>query len=598
MDRSVLERKSVPELRDIAAALEMTGTTKLRKAELIDAILGQAVAGSGDGANAPEAADSGRDGGERDGGGGDAAESVDADDGSGADLDSDSDDDVEDADDADDADDDDDADDSDRASRRDGGRSGSRRTRTRSRESSRRQADGGGADSTDADDDDDEDDGAGRGGRNRGRRDGGRGRGGKQRDRDGGAPNDGGGRRDAGSNPRNDKSDSDSSGGKDGNRNKNRGGKGNNQSDDGPGEIRAGVLDILPEGYGFLRTTGYLPGERDVYVSQGQIRKQRLRRGDVVQGPIRHQRSNEKVPALHHVERVNLEELESGQVADRPEFDTLTAIPVVARIDLGAAESVTARAMDLVAPQADGQRTVITVPPAVDGAALLIELAAELTAVRPESHLMFLTVDARPEVVTLATGSVDGEIIASTFEQPAEDHTQIAELAMERAKRLVELGHDVIVLVDSLSRLARAYGVAGATGGRTVAPDVEAAALYPPKQLMAAARATDGHGSLTIIATLLTGTGSSYDDVVEREFVRIANSIVTTDADLATMGARPGVSVLDSQTYLASSVQTDDEVTRLADLRRSLRTADTDEATMEVMNQLQATLTGEAGSDR
>ncbi|MEE8599689.1 transcription termination factor Rho [Euzebya tangerina] len=547
MDRSVLERKSVAELRDIASALQLTGVGKLRKAELVDAIISNAEQ-SGEQSDDHESDDSKADDSKAD--------------------DSQADDNQANESKADDSE----ADDEDE---RDDGDSRTRRRRTRSRERS-----GGGQDADAKGSSDTGGDGSGGGntGRNQGRDSGGRDSGGR----------DSGGR---------DSSGGDNSG--DDGRNRGRGGKSGNTSgrgrkDDDAGEVRAGVLDILPEGYGFLRTTGYLPGERDVYVSQGQIRKQRLRRGDVVQGPIRQQRSNEKVPALHHVEKVNLEELEDNRVADRPDFDQIPLAPLTADIDLGDANSINARLIDLVAPQADGQRTVVTVPPEADGAAFLIELAGALSQARPDSHLMLVSIDCRPEAVRAAAELVDGEVIASTFDQSAEDHTQIAELAIERAKRLVELGHDVIVLLDSISRLSRAYGVASGTGGRSVAPDIEAAALYPSKQLVAAARATDDDGSLTLIGTLLTDTGSVYDEVVQREFIRVANSVVTLDRQLAANGAAGIVSVVDSSTYAAATAKPMERTDAVSAIRESISRAGSTEATMVVVDRLQGTNSTEA----
>lgn len=312
-------------------------------------------------------------------------------------------------------------------------------------------------------------------------------------------------------------------------------------NDNEPGEVRAGVLDILPEGYGFLRTTGYLPGERDVYVSQGQIRKHGLRRGDVVQGPIRQQRSNEKVPALHHIQKVNGEELDDGQVPERTAFDDLPIAVTGSRIDLSGSDLVSARVVDLIAPLVEGQRTLVSTPPRVEGTTFATELAAGIAACRPDSHVMALCVDARPEDLAAMRSDAAGEVIASTFDQPAEDHVQISELAIERARRLVELGHDVVIVLDSLTRLARACGVTAAGGSRTIAPGVEATSLYPPKRFMASARNIDGGGSLTIVATLLVDTGSAHDDVIAAEFRRVASAEIVLDPAAARQGIWPPV---------------------------------------------------------
>lgn len=357
-----------------------------------------------------------------------------------------------------------------------------------------------------------------------------------------------------------------------------------------PGEVRAGVLDILPEGYGFLRTTGYLPGERDVYVSQGQIRKHGLRRGDVVQGPIRQQRSNEKVPALHHVQKVNGEELEDGQVADRDAFDELPVRAADSRIDLSDSQRLTARLIDLTAPIAEGQRTLVLTPPRADGAAFLRELAGALSAARPDSHLMSVLVDAPAEDVA-AAAEADGEIISSTFDQPAEDHIGVAELAVERARRLVELGHDVIVILHSLTRLARAYGVTAGNSHKVVAPNVDAASLYPAKRFMASARNIDEGGSLTILATVLTDTGSAHDEVIAAEFRRVASGEIVLQQDVTVPGAgpTPPLSLDRSFTKTTPALHDDQTSTVLAEIRDILKDLPADQVLDRIMTALSQT---------
>ncbi|MGI9017441.1 MAG: transcription termination factor Rho [Euzebya sp.] len=357
-----------------------------------------------------------------------------------------------------------------------------------------------------------------------------------------------------------------------------------------PGEVRAGVLDILPEGYGFLRTTGYVPGQRDVYVSQGQIRKHGLRRGDVVQGPIRPQRSNEKVPALHHVQKVNTEELEDGQVAERPAFEDLPLSAPQTRISLAVTgASVTARLVDLLVPLAQGQRALLIGPRHADTTATLMDLGQAVAAAAPDSHLMYVMVDARPEDVTAARAVITGEVISSTFDKTSEDHSQIAELAIERARRLVELGHDVVVVLDSITRLARSYGVSVQSGGRAIAPDLDAAALYPAKRFMASARPIEDGGSLTILASALTDTGSAVDDVIVQEMRRVANAEIVLDPVLARRRVTPPISVQDSHTREDPALHPAQELAVIKKLRRTFDGMDAAAATELVLDKLSQT---------
>ncbi len=574
MDRSVLARKPMTELKDIASHLNMRGYNKLRKAELIDAIMQSGPDGGGQqtltadletaaATDAPTPAE-GEEGARKvlpptaREQAGDAVEDAAA---------------TEDADDA--------------------APSRSRNGRTRTRNGATRDTDGATAQTSTADSDatassadgreqseDDDEDAGSRKRRNRRDR--------RKRNRD---RQDEGNGQDNGSQPSGqDQSGKDQSG-KDqssGQQQRGQGGSGNE-----PGEVRAGVLDILPEGYGFLRTTGYLPGERDVYVSQGQIRKHALRRGDVVQGPIRQQRSNEKVPALHHVQKVNGEDLEQGQVPARPSFEDLPVTDPDTRLDiLGTADgedatpSTAMRMVDLVAPLGQGQRALVLCPPRSAKDTLLRELADALADAAPDAHLMLVMIDERPEAVTEMTDAVDGEVIASTFDAAAEDHAQITELAIERAQRLVELGHDVVVLLDSLTRLARAHGVTVQGNGRTIAPGLEAASLYPSKRIMSAARCIEGGGSLTIVATVLTGTGSSLDEVILEEFRRTANAEIVLDPTLTRRGVWPSISVQDSGTLGESRLQDEDEVAVVRRLRRAVEAMTPADATELVLDKM------------
>ncbi|MGH9166462.1 MAG: transcription termination factor Rho, partial [Acidimicrobiia bacterium] len=284
-------------------------------------------------------------------------------------------------------------------------------------------------------------------------------------------------------------------------------------------EEREGILDILPEGYGFLRCTGYLPGERDVYVSASQIRKFGLRRGDLVSGPIRPPRSQEKFPAITRISTIDGGSPEEGR--NRPSFGDLTPLFPDERLRLevdGRPDGVLTRIVDLIAPIGKGQRGLIVSPPKAGKTTVLKEVANSITANNPECYLMVVLVDERPEEVTDMQRSVKGEVIYSTFDRPPDEHTQVAELAMERAKRLVERGTDVVILLDSITRLARAYNLSAPASGRILSGGVDSTALYPPKKFLGAARNIEEGGSMTVLATALVETGSRMDEVIFEEF--------------------------------------------------------------------------------
>src|SRR5690606_35836896 len=275
-------------------------------------------------------------------------------------------------------------------------------------------------------------------------------------------------------------------------------------------------------------------GDKDVYVSQGQIRKHGLRRGDVVEGPIRQQRSSEKVPALHHVASVNgVRPDDSGLLPPRPDFKDMTPLFPDERLRLETPDGpISMRIMDLMSPIGKGQRGLIVSPPKAGKTTILKELGQAIAYNNPEVHLMVVLVDERPEEVTDMQRSIPGEVIASTFDRPADDHTQIAELAMERAKRLVEQGRDVVVLLDSITRLARAYNLSAPASGRIMSGGVDSTALYPPKRFFGAARNIEDGGSLTIIASALVETGSKMDEVIFEEFKGTGNMEVRLDRKL------------------------------------------------------------------
>ncbi|MGM0818919.1 MAG: transcription termination factor Rho [Actinomycetota bacterium] len=338
------------------------------------------------------------------------------------------------------------------------------------------------------------------------------------------------------------------------------------------GEVREGVLDILPEGYGFLRTAGYLPGDKDCYVSQSMIRKAGLRRGDVVAGPIRVQRNQEKVPAIAHLEKVNGQPYEpSKPTPHRPDFKDMTPLFPAERLRLETPDGpISMRIMDLMSPIGKGQRGLIVSPPKAGKTTILKELGQAIAYNNPECHVMVVLVDERPEEVTDMQRSVPGEVIASTFDRPADDHTQIAELAIERAKRLVETGEDVVILLDSITRLSRAYNLAAPASGRIMSGGVDSTALYPPKRFFGAARNIEGGGSLTIIASALIETGSKMDEVIFEEFKGTGNMEIRLDRRLEQKRIFPAIDVGASGTRKEELLLDREELEIIWKLRRVL----------------------------
>jgi transcription termination factor Rho len=343
-----------------------------------------------------------------------------------------------------------------------------------------------------------------------------------------------------------------------------------------PGEVRTGVLDVLPEGYGFMRTSGYLPGEKDVYVSQGQIRRHNLRRGDLIEGPIRVQRSNEKVPGLHHVAKLNDAPVDQNAPAPpRPDFKDMTPLFPEERLGLETPDGpISMRIIDLMAPIGKGQRGLIVSPPKAGKTTILKELGQAIAANNPEVHLMVVLVDERPEEVTDMRRSIPGEVIASTFDRPADDHTQIAELAIERAKRLVEAGGDVVILLDSITRLSRAYNLAAPASGRIMSGGVDSSALYPPKRFFGAARNIEGGGSLTIIASALIETGSKMDEVIFEEFKGTGNMELRLDRRLEQKRIFPAIDLESSGTRKEELLIDREELAIIWKLRRVLHALD------------------------
>ncbi|MFT4122828.1 MAG: transcription termination factor Rho [Microbacteriaceae bacterium] len=354
----------------------------------------------------------------------------------------------------------------------------------------------------------------------------------------------------------------------------------------------AGILDVL-ENYAFVRTSGYLPGGNDVYVSLGQVKKYSLRKGDAVVGYVRQPREGEqqgrqKYNAIVRIDSVN--GLTVEQSAERVEFAALTPLYPSERLRLETdAETLTPRVIDLVAPIGKGQRGLIVSPPRAGKTLALRAIASSIAANNPEVHLMVVLVDERPEEVTDMQRTVKGEVIASTFDRPAEDHTTVAELAIERAKRLVELGHDVVVLLDSITRLGRAYNVTVPASGRVLAGGVDPAALYPAKRFFGAARNVEEGGSLTIIATALVETGSATDEVIFEEFKGTGNTELRLSRQLADKRIFPAVDVAASGTRREETLLGADEVAATWKLRRALAGLDTQAAAETVLGKLTET---------
>ncbi|MET9791404.1 transcription termination factor Rho [Streptomyces canus] len=352
----------------------------------------------------------------------------------------------------------------------------------------------------------------------------------------------------------------------------------------------AGILDIL-DNYAFIRTSGYLPGPNDVYVSLAQVRKNGLRKGDHVTGAVRQPKEGErreKFNALVRLDSVNGMAPEHGR--GRPEFNKLTPLYPQDRLRLETDPGIlTTRIIDLVAPIGKGQRGLIVAPPKTGKTMIMQAIANAITHNNPECHLMVVLVDERPEEVTDMQRSVKGEVISSTFDRPAEDHTTVAELAIERAKRLVELGHDVVVLLDSITRLGRAYNLAAPASGRILSGGVDSTALYPPKRFFGAARNIEDGGSLTILATALVDTGSRMDEVIFEEFKGTGNAELKLDRKLADKRIFPAVDVDASGTRKEEILLAPDELGIVWKLRRVLHALDQQQAVELLLDKMKQT---------
>jgi transcription termination factor Rho len=312
-----------------------------------------------------------------------------------------------------------------------------------------------------------------------------------------------------------------------------------------------GMLDLRDEGYGFLRCGGYLPSPKDVYISISQARRFALRKGDYVEGACRPASNNEKYPALLRIDTVS--GLDPEEARNRPRFEDLTPLFPDSQLhlemaDAGDKDNLTARIVDLLSPIGKGQRGLIVSPPKAGKTTVMKQIAHSIEANNPDVHLMVLLVDERPEEVTDMRRSVRGEVIASTFDRPADEHTQVAELTIERAKRLVEVGRDVVIILDGITRLARAYNLAAPATGRIMSGGVDSGALYPPKKFFGAARNIEEGGSLTILASALVETGSKMDEVIFEEFKGTGNMELRLDRRLSERRLYPAIDVNASST--------------------------------------------------
>jgi transcription termination factor Rho len=361
----------------------------------------------------------------------------------------------------------------------------------------------------------------------------------------------------------------------------------------------AGILDVL-DNYAFVRTSGYLPGPNDVYVPLGLVKRYSLRKGDAVTGSIKAPRDGEqpqngsggrqKFNALVRLDTIN--GLQPDQTRTRVEFGKLTPLYPQERLRLETETSLlTTRVIDLVAPIGKGQRGLIAAPVKAGATTVLQMVANAITQNNPECHLMVVLVDERPEEVTEMQRAVKGEVIASTFDRPADDHTSVAELSIERAKRLVELGHDVVVLLDSITKLGRAYNVTAPTSGRVLPGGVDPAALYAPKKFFGAARNIENGGSLTILATALVETGSSADEAILQEFTGTGNMDLTLDRDLAVRRIFPAVDVNASGTRREELLLGPEELKIVHKLRRVLGALDPQQALELLLDRIRRTRT-------
>ncbi len=349
-----------------------------------------------------------------------------------------------------------------------------------------------------------------------------------------------------------------------------------------------GVLEVLPEGYGFLRTRNFLPSQDDIYVSQSQVRRFALKTGDAVVGAVRPPKSGERYRSLLKLEAVN--GLSPEAIRKRIAFDELTPIYPSERLQMETSpDNVDGRFIDIVAPIGKGQRGLIVSPPKAGKTTLLKLIANSCTANHPEVYLLVLLIDERPEEVTDIRRSVDGQVAAPTFDEVPENHLKLQEVVLEHAKRLVEAGRDVLVLLDSLTRLARASNLTVAPSGRTLSGGLDPSALYRPKRFFASARNIEEGGSLTVIATALVETGSRMDDMIFEEFKATGNQELVLDRSMADRGIFPAIDIQRSGTRHQELLFSEQELQRVYQLRRVLNALDTTQATELLLTGLRKT---------
>ena len=356
---------------------------------------------------------------------------------------------------------------------------------------------------------------------------------------------------------------------------------------------RTGILDTLPEGYGFLRTSGYLPGPDDVYVSLSHVRKHQLRKGDTITGKIREPKNNEKYPALLLVESVN--DMEPEAAATRPQFDKLTPLFPNERFRLeNGPLAIAERIVDMVSPIGKGQRGMVVAPPKAGKTTILKQIANGILKSSPDTHVIVLLVDERPEEVTDWQRTVTAaEVVYSTFDKPTDQHIQITELVLERSKRLAEMGHDVAIMLDNLTRLTRAYNLAMPASGKILTGGIDSAALYPPRRFFGAARNIEEGGSITIIASALVETGSRMDEGIFEEFKGTGNMELRLDRQLAEKRLFPAINVDASSTRKEELLLPPEELALVIRLRRVLHALDAGAALELLIDKLRATKSNE-----
>ena len=353
-----------------------------------------------------------------------------------------------------------------------------------------------------------------------------------------------------------------------------------------------GILEIMSEGFGFLRTSGYLPGENDIYISPSQIRRFNLSIGDLVSGQVRPPKEGERYYALLKIEAVNHEDPESSK--ERIDFENLTPLFPEKMIKLeNKSTGLSTRIIDLFSPIGKGQRGLIVSPPKAGKTILLEKIANGITINHPEINLMVLLIDERPEEVTGMQRSVKAEVISSTFDQPVSNHIKVAEIVLERAKRLVEQKKDVVILLDSITRLARAYNQTIPTSGKTLSGGLDSSALYLPKRFFGAARNIEEGGSLTILATALVETGSRMDDVIFEEFKGTGNMELRLDRELSENRIFPAIDIKKSGTRKEELLLSKEELQKIWLLRRALASQPSLGAVKLVINKLKKTKTNQ-----